>query len=103
MSARLEAAAKAMFDTRDDPYDMDEWEEIDSTEREPYTCQAAAALSAADAVMFSDAAIERAARAEYEADSCPGDPTWEELESYVRDNYHRGIRVIIASLKEGAA
>lgn len=43
----IEAAAKAMFDTRDDPYDMDEWDDIDSTEREPYLCQARAALEAA--------------------------------------------------------
>lgn len=49
----VEAAARAMFDTRDDPYDMDEWEDIDSTEREPYLCQARVALEAGYAPLLA--------------------------------------------------
>ncbi|MFJ4168512.1 hypothetical protein ACIPY3_03270 [Paenarthrobacter sp. NPDC089714] len=45
---RLEAAAKAIFDVRDDPYDNTEWHELHSADREPFECQARAALAAAD-------------------------------------------------------
>ena len=40
----IEDAAKAIFDVRDDEFDLDEWEDIDSTEHERYQCDARAAL-----------------------------------------------------------
>lgn len=49
----VEAAAKGIFDVRDDPYDLDEWEDLDSTAREPYVCNARAALEAAAPYMLS--------------------------------------------------
>lgn len=39
----LEQIAEAIFDVRDDPYDMDEWAELNSTDRERYECSARAA------------------------------------------------------------
>lgn len=43
----VEAAARAVFETRDDPYDTDEWSDLDSTDRERWECYARAALVAA--------------------------------------------------------
>lgn len=43
----IEAAARAIYDVRDDPYDDDEWEEMDGTDREECICLARAALTAA--------------------------------------------------------
>ena len=40
----IEDAAKAIFNVRDDEFDLDEWEDIDSTEHERYQCDARAAL-----------------------------------------------------------
>ena len=40
----IEDAAKAIFDVRDDEFDLDEWEDIDSTEHERYQCDARAIL-----------------------------------------------------------
>ena len=59
----LEAAAKAAFSIRDDAYDLDEWEDLDSTERELFYCQARAALAAALAVVCREDAVELAAQA----------------------------------------
>lgn len=42
----LEAGAKAIFDVRDDEFDLDEWEDLDSTERERYKCDARACIPA---------------------------------------------------------
>lgn len=52
----VEAAAKGIFDVRDDPYDLDEWEDLDSTAREPYVCNARAALEAAAPYMLNQGA-----------------------------------------------
>lgn len=57
-ASREDAAAKAIFDVRDDAYDLEEWEDLDSTEKEPYLCQARAALSAAE--RFDDLQTKRA-------------------------------------------
>lgn len=43
----VEAGARGAFDVRDDPYDDDEWEDLDSTDRELYECQSRAVQSAA--------------------------------------------------------
>lgn len=39
-----ERIARAIFDVRDDEFDMDEWDDLDSSERERYLCDADAAL-----------------------------------------------------------
>lgn len=44
--AEIEAAAAAMYETRDDVYDDTEWEDCDSADRERWYCYARAALEA---------------------------------------------------------
>lgn len=69
---REEAAAKAIFDIRDDAYDSTDWVEANSTERELPMCQARAALAAAELhdaennvfrYTLDEATLERMARA----------------------------------------
>ena len=45
--AEIRAAARAVFETRDDPYDDTEWDELTSADRERWKCYARAALVAA--------------------------------------------------------
>lgn len=45
--AEVQAAAEAVFETRDDPYDDTEWGELTSADRERWECYARAALVAA--------------------------------------------------------
>lgn len=42
----VERVARAIFAVRDDPYDMDEWDDLDSAQREPFECQARAVVAA---------------------------------------------------------
>ena len=42
--ALKERIARALFEVRDDAYDLDEWEDLDSTDRERWMCDAAAVL-----------------------------------------------------------
>ena len=42
--ALTERIARALFEVRDDAYDLDEWEDLDSTDRERWMCDAAAVL-----------------------------------------------------------
>ncbi len=42
----LDVAARAAFDSRDDAYDLDEWEDADSDDRERYQCYVRPAFSA---------------------------------------------------------
>ena len=53
--AAVEAAARGIFAIRDDAYDMDDWEDLDSTDRELYECQARAAIEAAAPHMLREA------------------------------------------------
>ena len=43
---QIEAGARAIFNVRDDEFDMDEWEDLGATERERYECDARAAYAA---------------------------------------------------------
>lgn len=44
----LDAAAKAIYEVRDDPYDLGEWDkDLDAEDKERYQCDARAALTAA--------------------------------------------------------
>lgn len=45
----IEAAALAIFEIRDDAYDLDEWEDLTAVDRERYVCDARAALRSAHA------------------------------------------------------
>lgn len=90
---RIEAAAKAIFDVRDDEFDMDEWEDLDTTEREQPACQARAALAAADAVMFSEEAIERAKAALRD----------EWITGRRAMSYEETVRAVVDVLRGGAA
>lgn len=42
---RIEEAAKAIYETRDDAYDLDAWEQLDRTQQERYVCDARTALA----------------------------------------------------------
>lgn len=44
MSEIREKIAQALFDVRDDEFDLDEWEDLDSTDRERWLCDADAVL-----------------------------------------------------------
>ncbi|MFJ4288023.1 hypothetical protein ACIPY0_20470 [Paenarthrobacter nicotinovorans] len=87
MSARVEAAAGAMWEQRPMRRDSNgapvPFEDIRETYYRPrYMGQAEVALSAADSVMFSEAAIERAAEASGHKASV--------------------VRAVVAALREGA-
>lgn len=41
----IEEAAKAIYETRDDAYDLDAWEQLDRTQQERYVCDARTALA----------------------------------------------------------
>lgn len=89
MSKRLEAAVKAWDHHWGDRYGDEALEEMGE--------EVQIALDAADKVMFSDEAIERAAKAEH-ANDWKAD-TWDEEDATVKDNYREGVRVVIAALK----
>lgn len=82
MSARVEAASRAFQHSL--PYLT-----YDAATRE--------ALAAADAVMFDDAAVERAAKAMLAAGNHLGG--WDALPHFMQDNYLRDARAVIAALK----
>jgi hypothetical protein len=44
--AEIEEAAHAAFDTRDDAYDLEDWEDADSDDRERYECYVRPAFEA---------------------------------------------------------
>jgi hypothetical protein len=53
MAGVVKEAAQAIFNIRDDAYDMDEWDDLDSTDREMFECQASAALESANPVLLA--------------------------------------------------
>lgn len=63
-----------------------------------------AALTASDAVMFSEEAVERAAKAAYEAQRDGGEAAWEEyvqVGSSYADFWRDQARAVISALKAG--
>lgn len=58
----IEEAAKSIYGTRDDAYDMDVWEQLDSVQQERYVCDARAALAVFEKAQGepSDAQVEAA-------------------------------------------
>lgn len=105
--AAVEAGARAAFDVRDDPYDDDEWEDLDSTDRELYECQSRAVLTAALPHLHRDwlEGLIAKAEAEYEAaDDCrrKADPGSEEemVSGIASDNAETVIGWLRAELAE---
>jgi hypothetical protein len=92
MSKRLEAAVKAWDHHWGDRYGDEAVEEMGE--------EVQVALDAADVVMFSDEAVERAARAAYEAQMEDGDTLWEHFgDSSYLDYWRDQARAVIGSLK----
>ena len=105
MNKRIEAAAKAVYDSPaegcsccayyDHDNDMDAAAEIIGADQRTMLV-AQAALDAADAVMFSDEALERAARALNEQYTLE----WDKLPEWAREDARRTARAVITALKE---
>lgn len=84
---RIEAAAVTLCEQL--------WENAHERQKEYALGEAAVALAAADAVMFSDEAIERAARALNTEHA----PAWEILPDWVKDSWREQVRTVVAALK----
>lgn len=78
----IENAASAIYEVRDDPYDLEEWGDLDSAERERYECDARAAL---EAVTPSTLTLARALEAVLEVHG----PYWLDTSSEVWRNTNR--------------
>jgi hypothetical protein len=74
--------------------DYDHATDLDSDEHES---NARAALEAADAVMFSDEAIERAAKAVHDLGAYAH--SWDERAEDLKELYREDARAVIAALK----
>jgi hypothetical protein len=102
MNARVEAAAKAS-----EAYaeawcaDFEGVLALDERTREHMVGLGQAAIAASDAVMFDDAAIERAARESWNA-IADGAEEFDELTRYERDLHTATVRAVIAALKGDA-
>ena len=94
MSARLEAAVKAWDHHWGDRYGNEALEEMGE--------EIQVALDAADAVMFSDEAIERGAKAIHDAGSIDKKP-WSERNDDIRELYRQDVRMVITALRMVAA
>jgi hypothetical protein len=94
MNARIEAAAQAL--ATKDRANLSSWHQEEATE----------ALAAADAVMFSDEAIERAAVALNERfradDKNEFYSIWEDLGEDQRNHWKADVRAVVAALKGDA-
>lgn len=89
MSARVEAAAKGVWGI---------WDELDENEQDNARDMAVSVLHSADSVMFSEAAIERAARA---LANLPGNIGWEQESPQYRQRYLDDVSAVVAALREG--
>ena len=100
---RIEAAAKAQFERDMSPIELT-WGDGSDDLREWYMAGVMAALAAADAVMFSEEAIERAAKTLMVRLGKPFsiDP-WDETTEAARDEWKNDIRAVVAALRGGAA
>ena len=89
MSARVEAAAKVIAERENAGWP------VLTSDRDT----AVQALAAADAVMFSDEAVERAARAIHALGT---GTKWEDRHEDIKALYREDARTVIAALKEEA-
>lgn len=104
---RTEAAAKAQYESGPT---AEHWDMAQPAARLFHRERMETALAAADAVMFSEANIERAAKAyyeEYEAqpiydedlEEFTGHRKWEWLDDESQERYRKRVRFMVASLK----
>lgn len=93
MNARIEAAAKVINQRSVKPMDWDDPRMRSYRFNREY--DAKLILAAADAVMFSDEAIERAAKA-LNAEHAPA---WEILPDWVKEDWRKQVRTVVAALK----
>ncbi|GLU58594.1 hypothetical protein [Paenarthrobacter ureafaciens] len=93
MSARVEAASKALCSS------PDLWARLPERFRQDYREVAAPALDAADAVLFSEAAIERAAKAMFRAQTFND---WGTLDPKIKTIWISKARAVVAALREEA-
>ncbi|WP_427130364.1 hypothetical protein [Pseudarthrobacter sp. S9] len=93
MSARVEAAAKTFPGYTEEAQADDLEREINAACRSTVK----RILAAADAVMFNDAAIERAAKALNESYTLE----WDELPEWAKRDFCNVARTVVAALKEG--
>ena len=104
MSERIEATARALYE-HNESESVEAGAAFISMPTDEYDCCAKAALAAADAVMFSDEAVERAAKAMF--------PTYWEAEFYHEHAVNLGrqmeesqrecidhVRAVIAALRD---
>lgn len=98
MDKRIEAAAKAICNL-DADYN---WDSIDkeSIVAQLYYGSADASLKASDSVMFSDEAVERAAKALHDLGATA--KTWDERDEDLKDLYREDARAVIAALRSEA-
>jgi len=93
MSKRLEAAVKAWDQHWGDRYGDEALEEMGE--------EVAVALEAADAVLFSDEAVERTAKALHDLGVKDG-LQWENRDEAIRELYREDVRAVIDGLKQAA-
>jgi hypothetical protein len=90
MSARVEAAAKAWVARHSQPGSWTLEQNLD------------AALSAADQIMFSEAAIERAAETLYMSGIGGDDKHWDDIGRMRQSYFRHRARQVVAALREEA-
>lgn len=90
MTKRLEAAVHGFHKAMEDPI----------TEPSDWVPEVRLALAASDAVMFSDEAVERAAKTIHDKGTFSFSRTWEERGEELKELYREDVRTIIAALKE---
>ena len=97
----MEAAANAISESSGMRFDgfWSRIEDLEPEDREYALAEASAALAAADAVMFSDEAVERAARESWNA-IADGAEEFDQLTRYERDIHTATVRAVIAALKD---
>lgn len=91
MSARIEAAAKAVDEFWGGRYFDEAADELGG--------EMAVAIEASDAVLFSEEAIERAARALFIAENPEADWDALPLNQWVTDIYRKRTRTVLAALR----
>lgn len=100
---RIEAAAKAAYVEYSQEPDFDAeaaWEDMRGTgdyEIGIWSLVAQGAIAAADALMFSDEAIERAAEELW--DGAAPDVQWDHITEYLKERTRIRARAVVAALK----
>lgn len=97
---RIEAAANALSEINGMRFDgfWSRLDEMEPEDKEHAIAEARFALERSDPFLFSDEAIERAAKA-LNAEHAPA---WEILPDWVKDSWRKQVRTVVASLKGDA-